>query len=72
VLGVRTVDSSYSSAEPLAPQLAGRLLRFPSFRQSSRFQALLPIEVTGRDRLAIPEIKVARGRARQVRILGDE
>ncbi|MFI5459492.1 MAG: sigma-70 family RNA polymerase sigma factor [Isosphaerales bacterium] len=72
VLGVRTVDASYSAAEPLAPQSAGRLLRFPSFRQSDRFQALLPIEVTGRESLAIPDIKVARGRTIQVRILGDE
>ena len=69
VLGVRTVDPAYSSAEPLAPRLASRLLQFPSFRQSSHFQALVPIEVTGRESLAIPEIKVVRGRTQQVRIL---
>jgi hypothetical protein len=33
---------------------------------------MLPIEVTGRESLVIPEIKVARGRAQQVRILGKE
>jgi len=72
VLGVRTADTSYLSAEPLEPQYASRLLQFPSFRPSDRFQAMLPIEVTGRERLAIAEIKVARGRTQQVRILGEK
>jgi len=62
VLGVRTVDPSYASAEPLAPEDAARLLRFPGFRQSDRFAALVTIEVTGRENLAIPDIKAARRR----------
>ncbi len=68
VLGVRTVDTAYLSAEPLAPQLASRLVQFPAFRQAYGFQAMLPIEVAGRESLAIPDIKVARGRTQRVRI----
>jgi len=72
VLGVRTADDSYLSAEPFAPQLAGRLVRFPGFRQAARFQAMLPIEVKGRESLTVLEIKVARGRATRVRMLGSD
>ncbi len=66
VLSVRTVDPAYASAEPLAPKYANTLGR------SDRFQALLPIEVNGRETLAIPEIKVVRGRTQQVRILSKD
>ncbi len=69
VLGVRTIDTAYLAAEALPQQQASRLVQFPAFRQSSGFQAMLPIEVTGRERLTIPDIKVARGRTQRVRIL---
>lgn len=62
---MRTVDPSYSSAAPLAPQHASRLLPLPSFRRPDYYQALLPIEVNGRETLAISAIKVARGRRNQ-------
>jgi len=62
VLGVRTVDTAYLSAEPLAQQHASRLVQFPAFRQSRGFQAMLPIEVAARESLALSDIKVARGR----------
>ena len=70
VLGVRTADTSYLSAEPPTQDLASRLARFPGFRHSGHFQAVVPIEVRGRDTLAIPEIRVARGHSQKVRILG--
>ena len=69
VLGVRTADSSFAPAEPLAPPDAARLVQFLTFRQPDHYQALLPIEVSGRETLTIPDIKVARGRTQPVRIL---
>jgi RNA polymerase sigma factor (sigma-70 family) len=74
--GILTVNASepgYLTAPPLDPEVAGNVLHAANFEsQMHAYQALIAIDVPVGERLAIPEITLAPGRAQHVQMIDPE